>query len=100
MQITQGLRRAIQVNADGIATIFGNRRHTYRQFVERVGRLAGALAKLGVARGDRVAALALNSDRYLEYFFACWTMGAVAVPINTRWSPREQRRQCAPGIPR
>jgi acyl-CoA synthetase (AMP-forming)/AMP-acid ligase II len=37
-----------------------------------------------------VAALALNSDRYLEYFFACWTMGAVAVPINTRWSPREQ----------
>jgi long-chain acyl-CoA synthetase len=44
MQITQGLRRAIQVNADGIATIFGNRRHTYRQFVERVARLAGALA--------------------------------------------------------
>ena len=90
MQITQGLRRAIQVNADGIATIFGDRRHTYRQFVERVARLAGALAQLGFARGDRVAALALNSDRYLEYFFACWTMGAVAVPINTRWSPREQ----------
>jgi long-chain acyl-CoA synthetase len=90
MQITHGLRRAIQVNADGIATIYGGRRHTYRTFVDRVARLAGALAELGAARGDRVAALALNSDRYLEYFFACWTLGAVAVPINTRWSPREQ----------
>ena len=90
MQITHGLRRAIQVNADGIATIFGDRRHTYRTFANRVARLAGALADLGVSPGDRVAALALNSDRYLEYFFACWTLGAVAVPINTRWSPKEQ----------
>jgi long-chain acyl-CoA synthetase len=90
MQITHGLRRALQVNADGVATIFRDRRHTYRTFTDRVARLAGALAGLGVARGERVAALALNSDRYLEYFFACWTLGAVAVPINTRWSPREQ----------
>ena len=90
MQITHGLRRAMQVNADGIATIFGARRHTYRTFTGRVARLAGALASLGISPRDRVAILALNSDRYLEYFFACWTLGAVAVPINTRWSPREQ----------
>jgi long-chain acyl-CoA synthetase len=90
MQITHGLRRALQVNADGVATVFRDRRHTYRTFTDRVARLAGALAGLGVSPGDRVAALALNSDRYLEYFFACWTLGAVAVPINTRWSPREQ----------
>jgi acyl-CoA synthetase (AMP-forming)/AMP-acid ligase II len=90
MRITQGLRRALQVNADGVATICGTRRHTYRVFVDRVRRLAGALAELGVKPRDRVATLSLNSDRYLEYFFACWTLGAVAVPVNTRWSPREQ----------
>jgi long-chain acyl-CoA synthetase len=90
MQITHGLRRAVQVNADGTATVFENRRHTYRTFAGRVGRLAGALAELGVCVGDRVAALALNGDRYLEYFFACWTLGAVAVPVNTRWSTKEQ----------
>ena len=90
MQITHGLRRAIQVNADGIATIHGGRRHTYRTFVARVARLAGALSELGVSVGDRVAILALNSDRYLEFFYACWTIGAVSVPINTRWSPAEQ----------
>jgi len=90
MQITRGLRRAVQVNADGTATIFKDRRHTYRTFTDRVARLAGALADLGASPGDRIAALALNSDRYLEYFFACWTLGVVAVPINTRWLPREQ----------
>jgi long-chain acyl-CoA synthetase len=90
MQITHGLRRAIQVNADGIATMFGDRRHTYRVFTDRVARLAGALSELGTSRGDRVATLSLNSDRYLEFFFACWTLGAVAVPINTRWSAKEQ----------
>jgi long-chain acyl-CoA synthetase len=90
MQITHGLRRAMQVNADGTATIFENRRHTYRTFTDRVARLAGALTSLGVSPRDRVAVLALNSDRYLEFFFACWTLGAVAVPINTRWSPKEQ----------
>jgi long-chain acyl-CoA synthetase len=89
MQITQGLRRALQVNADGIATIFGNRRHDYRTFAGRSAKLAGALSALGVSAGDRVAILALNSDRYLEYFFACWTIGAVAVPLNIRWAAEE-----------
>lgn len=90
MQITSGLRRAQQINADGIATIFRDRRHDYRTFCDRVARLAGALTELGASRGDRIAALSLNSDRYLEFFFACWTAGAIAVPINTRWSPNEQ----------
>ena len=90
MQITHGLRRALQINADGIATIFGDRRHSYWTFVARVAKLAGALSALDVVAGDRVAILALNSDRYLETFYACWTIGAVAVPVNTRWSPAEQ----------
>ena len=84
MQITHGLRRALQINADGIATIHGGRRHSYRQFVARVHSLAGALVELGIEAGDRVAILALNGDRYLELFYACWTAGAVAVPINTK----------------
>lgn len=36
--------------------------------------------------GDRVAILAGNSDRYLEYYFACFWAGAVVVPMNVRWS--------------
>jgi long-chain acyl-CoA synthetase len=89
MYLTQGLHRALQQHPDKLATVFGGRRHSYRQFVGRVAQLAGALQALGVAAGDRVAMLAHNSDRYLEYFFAVWWAGAVANPINTRWSVAE-----------
>ncbi len=39
--------------------------------------------------GDRVAMLANNSDRYVEFYFATLWAGGVLVPINTRWSPNE-----------
>ena len=36
--------------------------------------------------GDRVGMLSLNSDRYIEYFFAVPWAGGVLNPCNTRWS--------------
>ena len=45
-------------------------RYTYGQMAERVGRLANALEKLGVRRGDRVATFAWNNARHLELYFA------------------------------
>ncbi len=84
MYITQGLKRAALVNAQGIATIDGERQHTWREFAERVTRLAGALVSLGLKRDGRVAMLALNSDRHLEYYFATIWAGGIFVPINTR----------------
>ena len=89
MQTTQVLRRALQVDADAEATVMGSRRRNYRQLYDRVSRLAGALRALGIDKGDRVAILALNSDRYMEYFFAVWWAGAVVVPLNTRWATPE-----------
>ena len=44
----------------------GGRRTTYREFDERVNRLASALAAVGVGRGDRVAFLAPNIPAMLE----------------------------------
>jgi acyl-CoA synthetase (AMP-forming)/AMP-acid ligase II len=54
-----------------------------------VARLAGALHALGVARGDRVAILSLNSDRYAELLLAVPWADAVLNPVNVRWSPAE-----------
>jgi acyl-CoA synthetase (AMP-forming)/AMP-acid ligase II len=51
--------------------------------------MAAALKELGVREGDRVAILALNSDRYSEYYFSVWWAGAVVVPMNVRWSAAE-----------
>ena len=61
MYLTQGLHRALQCRPDRIATIFGERRQSYRQYVDRVARLAGALQSLGMGEGDRVGMLALGS---------------------------------------
>ena len=67
MYITQGLHRSLLETPDRIATICGDRQHTFAEFGDRIARLADALHTLGVASGDRVAILSLNSDRYLEY---------------------------------
>ncbi|MEZ0220687.1 long-chain-fatty-acid--CoA ligase [Tardiphaga sp. 1201_B9_N1_1] len=89
MNITQGLRRALQTSPQTIATIDGDRRRTWREVGDRVARLAGALQKLGVKHGDRVAVLMLNSDRYLELYLGIAWAGAVIVPTNVRWSQAE-----------
>lgn len=89
VQITQMLRRAVQINPTGPATICEGRARNWREFEARVARLAGAMTELGYSAGDRIGILALNSDRYLEYFFAMAWGGFVFVPINTRLAPPE-----------
>ncbi|MFF8955416.1 long-chain fatty acid--CoA ligase [Streptomyces sp. NPDC014894] len=89
MYLTQSLHRALQQFPDRPMTVCGDRVRTTREVVERVARLASALRGLGVRTGDRVGMLALNSDRCHEFLFACWWTGAVAHPVNTRWSERE-----------
>jgi long-chain acyl-CoA synthetase len=89
VQITQFLRRAVQTRGGSIATECEARARTWREFETRVAALAGALAALGYKPGDRIGMLSLNSDRYLEYFFAMAWGGFVFVPINTRLAPPE-----------
>ena len=95
MNITHGLRRALQINPNGLATVFGDRRRNWREIGERVSRLAAGLRALGANPGDRVAMLSLNSDRYLELYLATAWAGAVIVPLNIRWSPARKRRRHA-----
>src|ERR1700748_622306 len=64
-------------------------RMNYRQFGERVGRLASGLAGLGVEPGDTVAMMDWDTPRYLECFFAVPMMGAVLHTINVRLSPEQ-----------
>ena len=87
--LTQGLRRAAQIKPNGTATHFAGRRRTWQQSLERVSRVAGALSALHVRAGERVAILALNSDRYFELMYAIPWIGAAMVPINTRLAAPE-----------
>ncbi len=63
------------------------RRHSYRVFRERIGRLASGLADLGVKPGDVVGVLDWDSHRYLECYFAVPMMGAVLETVNLSLPP-------------
>ncbi len=89
MYITQPLHRAVQQHPDKVALRCGRRSVTFRALADRVARLAGALQRLGMAPGDRVAMLALNADRYFEYMIAVPWGGGVINPCNIRWSAAE-----------
>ena len=67
----------------------GALRFTYRQFRERVARLAAALMKIGVKQGDTVAVMDWDSHRYLECFFAVPMIGAVLHTVNVRLSSEQ-----------
>jgi fatty-acyl-CoA synthase len=65
------------------------KRYDYRTLRERIGRLASALALLGVEAGDTVAVMDWDSHRYLECYFAVPMMGAVLQTVNVRLSPEQ-----------
>ncbi|GHE61002.1 fatty-acid--CoA ligase [Camelimonas fluminis] len=89
MNTTLGLRKFLDDNPQGIATIFGDRQRTWAEIGDRVQRFAGALHGLGVKHDDRVAVMSQNNDKYFEIYLAVAWAGAVVVPLNVRWSQAE-----------
>lgn len=57
---------------------------TYREMLDRAGRIANFLQSIGIEHGARVATLAWNSHRHLELYMAVPCMGAVLHTINAR----------------
>jgi long-chain acyl-CoA synthetase len=62
---------------------------TYGDLKKLVDRMATALAKLGVVRGDRVGLMLPNCPQYLISFFAVTRLGAIVVNVNPIYTPRE-----------
>ncbi len=72
----------ISVDAAGTA-----RPTSYGELSDRTSRLAGALAQLGVARGDRVAVVAPQSLDVGVAHLAIWKLGAVSLPLASLFGP-------------
>lgn len=94
MYLTQGLHRSLQRHPDKPALRHvddqgGLREHAFADLLRDTARHAAALQARGVQAGDRVALLAPNHDLLVRALFACWWMGAVACPLNVRWSAPE-----------
>ena len=89
MYLTQALHNAVRHSRGQALTVYGDRVRSVAECVDRVGRLAAGLHRLGVGRGARVAVLGPNSDRYHESLLAVAWADAVVVPLNSRWIPAE-----------
>ena len=59
------------------------RRFTYAEFESAVLRAAALLARQGIRKGDVVSLLMPNSAEYIIAYFACWSLGALAGPVNS-----------------
>ncbi len=80
-----------QTNPTGIAMreLPSGRVHSYGAMHDRVGKLAAALDRLGVRRGDRVAFLMPNSADIMDITFATWRLGGLVLALNHRLSGPE-----------
>lgn len=64
---------------------------TWNIFNEKANRLANFLLSAGVKKGDKVGILLMNSLEWLPIYFGILKTGALAVPLNFRYTPEEIR---------
>ncbi len=78
------LATSAETYPDKPAVIHGDRVFTYRQFFQRARRLASALKRLGIRRGDTVAIMSPNTPAMLEAHYGVPAAGAVLNALNYR----------------
>jgi fatty-acyl-CoA synthase len=78
------LERAAAVYPEQTAIIHGTRSWNYRQFDTRAKRLASALARRGIKRGDTVSVMLANTPAMVEAHYGVPMTGAVLNTLNTR----------------
>ncbi len=78
------LERAAAVFPERLAIVHGPLRRSYAEFYARSRRLASALAKRGIGRGDTVAVIAANTPAMLECHYGVPMTGGVLNTLNTR----------------
>ncbi len=75
--------------ADTEAVVCGAIRLNWRQFNDRINRLANGLKNMGYRKGAHIAVLLDNCHQYLEIYYALAKNGMVTVPLNYRLADRE-----------
>jgi len=91
VNIGQFLARSARYWPQRAAVLYRDRTLTFRELDQRSSRLANALLGLGLARGDRVAAISWNRPELVELECALFKAGLVKVILNARLSDDEMR---------
>jgi long-chain acyl-CoA synthetase len=83
-----------------VAVVFEGLSRTYRELNERVNRLANALIKKGLKKGDRVGVLVPRCPQFVEIYFAAAKAGGIFCPYNNHFNAREVNDMIAYSTPR
>ncbi len=71
------------------AIIYGGQKITYRQFKDRVDRLAAAWDSLELKKGDRLGLMVSNQPAYFIAYYAAQKLGLIIVQVNPFYTVRE-----------
>ena len=91
--VLEALERRLESDPDGPYLDFEGTEVTAREIDEQANRLADALARLGVVRGDRVATLLENRPEQVVSLFGTLKLGAIHQPVNTAYRGEVLRHQ-------
>jgi len=87
------LRNTASQYPDDKAIVFLDSVMTYRELDDAVDRMATALAKLGLKKGDVLAIILPNSFQFVITFYACQRLGMAATAINPTYKALEIKHQ-------
>jgi len=89
MNLRLMLAEAVKGYGEKTAVSMGGSRLSYAELDEASNRMANTLIGVGVGKGDRVAMLLSNSPEFVTTYFGAVKIGAVAVPLDTKYKPAE-----------
>jgi len=78
-----------QNNLDAEAITFNDETFTYNEIYNKVRKLAAGFLANGIEKGTNTVIVLENSIEYILSYFALFYIGAIPVPINTRWNCSE-----------
>ena len=100
MMLNEIYEKPLKNAPDKASIIFKDQLLSYRQLDETTRQFANTLSSLGIGYGDRVALFMGNRPDLIELYLACFFIGAVAVPLNSRFQTDEVIYACEKSTPK
>jgi len=82
MTLNRLIERHGRYRSDYLALVIDDERLSWREFDQRVNRLANALIRVGIRKGDKVATVLPNCAELITLYWATTSIGAVVVPLS------------------
>jgi long-chain acyl-CoA synthetase len=101
MNLSSILQNAAARFKDKTAVVYGEERISYTTLEENAGKVANALVKMGVKKGDRVAMMQSSNPEFIAVFFGIMKAGGIAVPLDSRYVVDEVEllfKDCTPKV--